>query len=257
MIDAWEGFVQRAESLDERVGPILRKCSLERDDEHDDWASEVYLGFPGGVVETTYTIVAPSVEVFEALKSIGPILRAVANQLPMDVLQIESPTGEILVARLDPPDKDELLSVLNRLDRILSETIPDVVGYFNAIGVLDVPTRDVDGFLLNPIEEVFYQLLKESNLLFSPQCQIVHQGRIVNRFDFLVIYNGRAYRVEIDGYDAHTTKEAHVKDRVSDRFYEQRGIPVIRFAASEVYKDADACWRELVDVLTGEKGTDI
>jgi very-short-patch-repair endonuclease len=55
--------------------------------------------------------------------------------------------------------------------------------------------------------------------------------------------------VEIDGHEAHKTKEQRYKDYCRERFLLSEGIITIRFTGSEVFVDADKCASETMKLI--------
>ena len=101
---------------------------------------------------------------------------------------------------------------------------------------------------------LFYDALKESDLIFVVEPVVQHQGERP-RPDFMVLLGGRAIRVEIDGYEFHAeTREQQSRDAAKDRWYRRRGIETIRFTGRQVNADAAGCVQELIDVLRGREG---
>jgi very-short-patch-repair endonuclease len=105
-----------------------------------------------------------------------------------------------------------------------------------------------DQYELTPPEAKFYDALVETGLTFSVQPWTQHVETTF-RPDFFVHYAGRVVVVEIDGHEWHKTKEQRGRDAVKTRFFAARGIRVVPFTGSQVWKDAAACVRELHDVL--------
>lgn len=54
-----------------------------------------------------------------------------------------------------------------------------------------------------------------------------------------------SFAVEIDGHEYHKTKEQRYHDYVRERKLQAKGIIVVRFTASEVFVNAEACVEEL------------
>lgn len=81
------------------------------------------------------------------------------------------------------------------------------------------------------------------------------QAKIGNyRVDFLFVNIGKQGRrlvvVECDGHDFHErTKEQAGRDKARDRYLVSRGIIVLRFTGSEIYRDPWVCWTETFNVL--------
>ncbi|MFC3229373.1 endonuclease domain-containing protein [Marinibaculum pumilum] len=56
--------------------------------------------------------------------------------------------------------------------------------------------------------------------------------------------------VECDGHKFHErTKEQARRDRSRDRWMTSKGIKILRFTGSEIYRDADRCANEVVNLL--------
>ncbi len=107
-----------------------------------------------------------------------------------------------------------------------------------------------DGYWLTPIEAPFYDALRDTGLTFAVQPWI--QGTDSRyRPDFLVLYGGQAAAVELDGHDWHKTKEQRSHDAKRDRWFKERRVETIRFTGSQVFKDAQGCVGELLNVLRG------
>lgn len=57
--------------------------------------------------------------------------------------------------------------------------------------------------------------------------------------------------VECDGHNFHEkTKEQARHDKARDRYFTKRGLRVLRFTGSEIYRDPAACLSEIVEVLS-------
>lgn len=115
---------------------------------------------------------------------------------------------------------------------------------------VDDPVQVIDGFRLSPIEASFYGALKGTELVFTPQCPFVYEGRIRYRIDFLVHFGGRSVAVELDGHEFHKTREQRTRDAARDRFLRMRGIDTIRFTGSEIHSNLQGCMNELLNCLT-------
>lgn len=78
------------------------------------------------------------------------------------------------------------------------------------------------------------------------------------RVDFIVVcrvLNGEnfAIAIECDGHDFHEkTKEQAARDKKRDRDLVSRGLTVMRFTGSEIYKDAEGCAWEVIDFITNK-----
>ncbi|WP_217915421.1 endonuclease domain-containing protein [Miltoncostaea marina] len=112
------------------------------------------------------------------------------------------------------------------------------------------PYIERDDYSLTPIEVPIYEALLETGLTFSVQPFIQGTDRRY-RPDFLVFYGGSAVAVELDGHDAHKTKEQRSKDAERDRWLNARGIRTLRWTGSDVHRNPQACVRELMDIVRG------
>lgn len=61
--------------------------------------------------------------------------------------------------------------------------------------------------------------------------------------------NNNKYVIEIDGHEAHKTKEQRYKDYVRERFLQKQLITVIRFTGSEVFVDAEKCVKDCLEII--------
>jgi very-short-patch-repair endonuclease len=102
---------------------------------------------------------------------------------------------------------------------------------------------------LTPIEAPFFDAMQETELTFAVQPRV--QGDRVYRPDFIVFYGGRAVVVELDGHEGHKTKEQRSYDTARERWFQERGVPVVRWTGSQVFADAAACVDELLKLLRG------
>lgn len=63
--------------------------------------------------------------------------------------------------------------------------------------------------------------------------------------------------VEIDGHEAHKTKEQRYKDYQRERFLQKEGYTVIRFTGSEVYLNPKQCVLEMLEIANMVDGKEI
>lgn len=61
------------------------------------------------------------------------------------------------------------------------------------------------------------------------------------------------YAIEIDGHEAHKTKEQRFNDYRRERFLMREGFKVIRFMGSEVYTNALGCVKELMELIDNDR----
>lgn len=153
--------------------------------------------------------------------------------MPPDALQRE----------VEPDDVLECQRLRERTPDVSVEDVPTPPSSGSG-----VPFTSVDGHMLTPIEVPFYKALRETEATFAVQPWV--QGPDAKyRPDFIVFWEGLAVVVELDGHEGHKTREQRTTDTQRQRWFEQRGIRVMRFTGSEVYADVDRCVRDLLDVL--------
>lgn len=92
------------------------------------------------------------------------------------------------------------------------------------------------------------------SVLYAVAPQVCHGSR---RLDFGLVSAidgaNRWYAVECDGHDFHErTKEQARSDKARDRELARDGIVTIRFAGSEIWKDAAECMNEIGRILGGD-----
>lgn len=84
------------------------------------------------------------------------------------------------------------------------------------------------------------------------------QGHVETyRPDFVITCycNGREKQIaiECDGHDFHEkTKQQAQRDKARDRVFAKKGITLLRFTGSEIYKDPRACIEEIESVVNNE-----
>lgn len=106
---------------------------------------------------------------------------------------------------------------------------------------------------MNAIEQMFFDAwenyfntYEEKPELTKPWCELeleTQKPMGIYRPDFVM----GSCIIEIDGHEAHKTKEQRYADYVRERFFIKRGFTVIRFMASEVFLNATEC---VMDALT-------
>jgi hypothetical protein len=115
-----------------------------------------------------------------------------------------------------------------------------------------VPLTERDGYWLTPIEVPFYDALRETGAIFAVQPWV--QG-VESRYrpDFMVFYDGGIVVVELDGHETHKTREQRTRDSKRQRWFEARGIRVLRWTGTEVHANAQNCVRELLEIVRGKQ----
>jgi hypothetical protein len=116
----------------------------------------------------------------------------------------------------------------------------------------NVPLTQRDTYWLTPIEVPFYDALRETGAIFAVQPWI--QG-VESRYrpDFMIFYDGGMVVVELDGHESHKTREQRTRDARRQRWFEGRGIRVLRWTGSEVHTNAQSCVRELLEIVRGKQ----
>lgn len=104
---------------------------------------------------------------------------------------------------------------------------------------------------LTPIEAPFYDALMKTKLVFAVQPRVQGPDRVY-RPDFIVFYDGRGVVVELDGHEGHKTKEQRNDDSKRERWFQSKGLTVIRWTGSQVYADPDVCVQQLLVILRGK-----
>lgn len=102
----------------------------------------------------------------------------------------------------------------------------------------------------SPVEVQYLKAIRQHRVLdrFKPAVQ-VDGGRF--RIDFAD--NCSQVGIEIDGHEWHSSKEQFVKDRARQRYLEQMGWRLLRFAGAEVFHDADKCALQTIDWLQANR----
>lgn len=116
----------------------------------------------------------------------------------------------------------------------------------------DVPYIEKDNYWLTPIEVPFYDALRDTGAIFAVQPWV--QG-VETRYrpDFMVFYDGGIAVVELDGHETHKSREQRTRDAKRQRWFEARGIQVLRWTGSEVHATSQECVRELLEIVRGKQ----
>lgn len=93
----------------------------------------------------------------------------------------------------------------------------------------------------SPAETVFWDAYRKA--VPSELTGLVAQYKVGRyRLDFAIPH--RRMGIEIDGLQYHSSQESIIKDRRRQRELEQQGWRIVRFAAKEVFDNADECVRQ-------------
>lgn len=102
--------------------------------------------------------------------------------------------------------------------------------------------------LESPIETKFY----EAAMLADPflaTClsaqQSVTTPDFTYRVDFMLAYGDVSVAIELDGHDSHKTVEQRTHDARKDRYMSSKGITVLRYTGTEVWRNPISCVREI------------
>ena len=126
-----------------------------------------------------------------------------------------------------------------------SNCLTDGILYFNCN----------DNWCESSIERLFLETFdairtKDRNTMFD-YC-LVPQVEIGNyRVDFeLINHKDKKIIVECDGHEFHQKSKQQVeKDNQRERDLKKLGYEVVRFSGSEIFKDAEKCVEDLLDIL--------
>ncbi len=115
-----------------------------------------------------------------------------------------------------------------------------------------VPYIEKDGYWLTPIEVPFYDALRETAAIFAVQPWVQGVDRRY-RPDFMVFYDRGVVIVELDGHETHKSREDRTRDAKRARWFQERGIQVLRWTGSEIHANPQECVRQLLEILRGGK----
>jgi very-short-patch-repair endonuclease len=115
----------------------------------------------------------------------------------------------------------------------------------------------------SPIEKLIVDALERSawpsNYAYlSCQFRMLPSRYVVDLFFYETFSSGfftKGIVVECDGHDFHEkTKEQVRRDKARDRWLQIQGYPVMRFSGSEIYRDSEACCKEIGDLALKQRG---
>jgi hypothetical protein len=96
-----------------------------------------------------------------------------------------------------------------------------------------------------PIEESMAKGLDMAGLLYIPQYQ-AHDDNHRYKIDYAIrTSNGPMIAIECDGLQFHARPETYVRDRIRDRYLQQRGFYIMRFSSNEIFNGLDKCVEEI------------
>ena len=198
------------------------------DEEHalidSEWSPDVALEFSIGVSGQGWRNErkALSVEARERSTTVEDMVADARRRLHLAAASFELPPpfcaeNAVRLARTQSPIERALLSAILRVARFVEE-----------------PSRNgsiafVDG----------YHLFSQMRI-----------GRYTADIAIVCPATGARIVVEADGHDYHDrTREQASRDRRRDRFMQANGWIVARFTGADIHRDADACAREVFDMM--------
>lgn len=96
-----------------------------------------------------------------------------------------------------------------------------------------------------PIEEIMGKGLIDAGILSVPQFQ-AYSPEHKYRIDYVIkTSHGLSIAIECDGLQYHANAASYIKDRVKDRYLQQRGFYIMRFSSVEIFEQIDKCIAEI------------
>jgi hypothetical protein len=122
----------------------------------------------------------------------------------------------------------------------------------------NIASRQYQGLLFRSQAEVtLFTALTRAKLAVAPLPVFVRIGKAYNRLepDFVVVYKGLTFVIEVDGDTYHRELPAEADKRLIPLTYE--GVDVRRVRASELSSDvaADTVVKELIDYMAKRKAS--
>ncbi len=116
--------------------------------------------------------------------------------------------------------------------------------------------RECDGLLFRSQPEInLYKALKDEGVTFAPLAVFLKGGKTYSRIepDFIIIREGIALCVEIDGDTVHTESPAEANDRT--RILSDEGVVVERYSASrcKTVDDAKVLAKDIIRMISRHK----
>jgi very-short-patch-repair endonuclease len=104
----------------------------------------------------------------------------------------------------------------------------------------------------SPIEvELGARLSSAMRVINDPALSLVCQYRLgPYRYDFAIIRaSNPLILIECDGSEFHSTEAQLANDRAKDDFAAKRGMLLLRFSGSEIFRDAKDCVRRILQIM--------
>lgn len=107
----------------------------------------------------------------------------------------------------------------------------------------------------SPMEMLFFFGVRgwhpKLSLRLHPQAKFP-TGKFTYRVDFLYEHNGKRIAIEIDGHEAHKSRDQRTHDARKDRFLKSQGVEVMRFTGTELHADMRQCVEEFAKIVQGD-----
>lgn len=105
---------------------------------------------------------------------------------------------------------------------------------------------------MNKIEQMFYDAWND--YYSEPDDCKLQPGKVIGPYqaDFYCYTDFCHFVVEIDGHEAHKTKEQRDYDYKRERYFQKMGITVVRFTGTEIFLDSEKCVIELGEIISNE-----
>jgi hypothetical protein len=182
-------------------------------------------------------LVARNADEYQLLVELRGLLVTAADRAGIGRLLLKPPAGDVVnlfdATEARPQNLSQAVDVLDATPK-------------EATSGWMVPPEEVDGFQLTPAEAAVYGALQEMDLLFTPQCWVLHKGRRLYHLDFVVYHQGRAIAIEVDEKDP---QDSSGEGAVRERFLRSRGLGVVRLDAGAVGRDIRGCMKTVVEAL--------
>ena len=103
---------------------------------------------------------------------------------------------------------------------------------------------------MNQIEQLFYETYLDMR---GPNPNELEPEKVIGLYKVDFLFRDR-FVIEIDGHEAHKTKEQRENDYNRERYLMKRGYIVIRFTGTEVYLETEKCVSDMVEITNRNWG---
>lgn len=97
----------------------------------------------------------------------------------------------------------------------------------------------------SPLEELMGKGLLDAGLLSVPQYQAYNPEHKYRIDHVIKTSQGLSIAVECDGLQYHANGTTYMRDRIRDRYLQQRGFYIMRFSSIEIFNNLDECIDEI------------